>query len=1147
VAVDPRAVMRALKATTPVPASSGGYGQGAAPYSSLVSPQVASYQDWSMGRQYGASLPRDPAAFLNAMFAPLAPIQPVAIDPPADESGRPEPRRWEYTVGWNMPIGVPGSEGLKLTSFQNLRTVGQTYSVARACINLRIKEILGLDWDIKPTPAAEKRMRGSEAAHREFGKRRDALLRFFNRPDPYRYHSFQSWLSAALDDLFVIDALSVYLQPSRVKGKGVLGSNLAALSLISGETIRPLVDIKGNPPLPPNPAYQVYEYGVPRVDLLTALTGEDVADMGERLRGEYRGDQLLYLPYNPQTWTPYGFTPIEQAIVPVISGLQRQKYQLDYFAEGTVPAVYISVGDPNANANQCRELQDSLNALAGDPAWKHKIIVLPGGAHIDPQKPTSLADQFDEVVMCQVCMAFDVMPTELGIAPKVSTTMSPGAANQMAKMSQDVNQRKALKPLLEWLKASIFDYVIQEVCGCTDMEWSWAALEEGEDREALINEIKTLIMIGAMSIDEGRARLGLPPWGLPMTSDPLWATATAILPLGSVDPATGMPTGLNPTPPQAPASEAQAITAETPAQPQQQDTPQPSPSHAAAASAAPGGEAKPTPAANAASRTAVRTNNSASAAKSARLGEIDQLRRRLRKGRSIDDWQPRFLPAHLVDELRTDLSAGMPTANAIGKSRGRITGIAHVERRDAAITAATADVAAGLQQLADRQAAGGASPQFVDQAVALLREGMRHGLHVGARHALLDATPRASKQDDGDDSSGDDGYQYVDLPDGYSDYLDEAADADGEQQRGYLTGLLQDLLAGVGATGWLRSFTGRFSQYASQVRGAYNRGYGLTGLAAQPDALIVWHATSNRPCPLCAARDGHTFTEASLPGWPGDGGFGGPICEGGGNCRCYLEFVGSGDQSVSAPINPIATSGLAADQDALDVDQFFRRYQISQARAAFVAGLPDGARQRAQARDAARRQIADDMGIWPQDVTASQVAQQMFGTSTPTDAQRLALPASKTVIGEVVKSATEVTGDGHGHPDDTHHVYAYLARHYPAGVLEWVKQARWRGPVTVRLADIDMARRPGGARDESKVRAMATAIEDGTPPPQPVVLVQVPGQAQYKIADGWHRTLAFEHAGRDSIRAWIGTVDVQHGPWDEAMNQHKLNKAAAPV
>lgn len=521
-----------------------------------LSPLANQYNTWSgVGSSgYQNPLPRPAETFTNAAFGPLTPIKPMGINQPPEGFDRPEPRRWPYPVGWDMPIGQPGSEGFKLANFQTLRTLGNLYSVARSCIRLRINELRGMAWDITPTKEAEKYMRSDHAAHKDFNERRDEAIKFFKRPDT-DYHDFSSWFTAALEDVFVIDALSLYLQPTRGastkwgKGKGLLGSNLAHLCLIDGSTVRPLVDVYGATPQPPAIGYQVYEYGVPRVDLMTLITDEDREELGEKPAAEYRGDQLLYLPYNPQRWTPYGFTAIEGAIIPVMSGLRKQKWQMDYFAEGTIPRAFVAPGDVSMTPGQVAELQLALNAIAGDSAWHHKIMVLPPGSKVDPMVNTELADQFDEIVMTQVCMGFDVMPMELGISPKVSATQSSGAAHQMAKASESINQRKSLKPMMVWLKSCIFDKILQDVCGQSDMEWRWEALAEGEDEEALISMMITQVERGLLSIDEARIELGRQPWGLQMTSDPGILIGAGFVPLGAIDPVTGAPSPQQPAMP----------------------------------------------------------------------------------------------------------------------------------------------------------------------------------------------------------------------------------------------------------------------------------------------------------------------------------------------------------------------------------------------------------------------------------------------------------------------------------------------------------------------------------------------------------------------------------------------------------------------
>ena len=402
------------------------------PLGGSVSPLAAQYGQWTLGRTLqSTALPRDAVEFLTGAFGPLTPIQPVGIDTPPPDAERPEPRRWQYPVGWNMPIGMPGTEGLKLADFQTLRIYADIYSVARACIQLRKDEMLGIGWDIGPTADAAKNMRGDAAAMKDFGSRRAEALKFFSRPDP-AYNDFGSWFEAVLEDFLVIDALSLYIHPTRIKGKGLFGTEVAGLDLIDGSLVRPLLDLRGGPPSPPNPAYQVYGYGVPRVDLMTMLTGDDIKNMPKPVE-QYRGDQMLYLPRNPRSWTPYGQAPIERCVIPMLTGLRKQQYAMDFYQEGSIPGVYISPGDVNMTPNQIREVQDSLNAIAGDQAYKHKVLMLPANSKVQPQRPPELADQSDEIIMTQVCMAFSVMPMELGISPRVSATQSPGAANQMAK------------------------------------------------------------------------------------------------------------------------------------------------------------------------------------------------------------------------------------------------------------------------------------------------------------------------------------------------------------------------------------------------------------------------------------------------------------------------------------------------------------------------------------------------------------------------------------------------------------------------------------------------------------------------------------------------------------------------------------------
>lgn len=425
-------------------------------------------------------------------------------------------------------------------SFDQLKTLSERYSVARACIDLRQQEIRGLGWEITLTKEAAKAYQGSHSMMKDFGERAAEATKWFRRPDRGTW-TFTSFLNEMLEEIFVYDALCLIFRPKYgvqfgMGGRGLLGSNLDTMRLVPGPTIRPLVDLHGDPPEPPNPAYQQYLYGVPRSDYRTIMYNRDLDEYGltdEDVAAEYRSDMMLYAPYWPRRESPYGFPPVEKALLPIVSGLQKQEFQLDYFKEGSVPAVYISPGDPNITPTQIRELQDALNGIAGDPAFHLKVVVLPPGAKVEPQRPIDLSDSFDELVMEQVTMAFDVQPMEIGIIPNIGGGQQGPSASAIRFASQearDIKSRKSTKPLLQFI-CDIFNMILQDICGQGDMRFQFEGLADDEDKQAITELGVQQVQNGIASIDEVRDRLDLAPWGLQETSEPVVFTAQGPIPI----------------------------------------------------------------------------------------------------------------------------------------------------------------------------------------------------------------------------------------------------------------------------------------------------------------------------------------------------------------------------------------------------------------------------------------------------------------------------------------------------------------------------------------------------------------------------------------------------------------------------------------
>ena len=183
---------------------------------------------------------------------------------------------------------------------------------------------------------------------------------------------------------------------------------------------------------------------------------------------------------------------------------------------------------------QIKELQDALNGIAGDPAYHLKVIVLPPGSKVDPQRPVDLSDGFDLLVQTQVAMAFDVTPIELGILPNIGSGGAGGGANSSAvrfgaQEARDLKTRKSTKPLLMFL-CDIFNYVLQDICGQQDMQFAFEGLVDDEDKQQITSLGVEQVQNGISSIDEVRERLDMAPWGLQETSEPVVFTAQGPIP-----------------------------------------------------------------------------------------------------------------------------------------------------------------------------------------------------------------------------------------------------------------------------------------------------------------------------------------------------------------------------------------------------------------------------------------------------------------------------------------------------------------------------------------------------------------------------------------------------------------------------------------
>jgi hypothetical protein len=398
-------------------------------------------------------------------FGPSQPIQPLAPEVKG--------RNWDYPVGYNIRYTPRGGEAV---SFTQMRALADAFDILRLVIETRKDQMEKMEWTVRPIdPKAKNDSRINE------------LIDFLRFPDGE--HPWHTWLRAMLEDMFVIDALTIYPRLTR-------GGELYSLELYDGATIKRIIDADGRTPVPPSPAYQQVLHGVPAVD--------------------YSRDELIYRPRNFRTNRVYGYSAVEQIIVTVNIAIRRQLHQLQYYTEGSLPDLIFQV-PATWNPDQVKEFNDWFQGkLAGDTAERRKAQFVPAGVEPFDIKQSAMKDEYDEWLARVCCYAFSVSPL-----PFVKM-MNRGSAETQKEAALE----EGLYPVMNWVK-SVMDYIIWKYFGFNDLEFVFDEEEEIEPLvQAQMNDI--YIRNGTLAVDEVRADLGKDAIGAPNAV----YTAAGPVPLG---------------------------------------------------------------------------------------------------------------------------------------------------------------------------------------------------------------------------------------------------------------------------------------------------------------------------------------------------------------------------------------------------------------------------------------------------------------------------------------------------------------------------------------------------------------------------------------------------------------------------------------
>jgi hypothetical protein len=435
--------------------------------------------------------------YASTPFGSGNPLIPAAINN-VGEDGRPDPRKFEYPVAWNVFVTEQ-----RLVPWKVLRLAADQIDILRRCVEVLKSKVAGMDWDVTFSDSASElfskgsdknHVRAMQDARDEFGDEIARLRTFWQTPDRINGLGFKDWVNMVLEDLLVLDAIAIHPRPD-MKG------DLHSLVVLDATTIKPVLDEYGNRPMQPFPAYQQILYGFPRGEY--TATSDDASE-----DGNFTADDLIYLKRNHRTWTPYGYSPVERSLPVADIYIKRQQWLRAEFTDGVLPQVWLkSDGSFVATPEQLRAYEAILNDdLAGQTEQRHRARLLPAG--LEPVDNSGSSEKFNDTVdnylITSITGHFGVLPTEIGFSSKGGL----GASGHQDGEAEAAS-RIGAEPLVKWLEQQLSDISYKFLGMPRELVFKFQTGNEtdtGEGASRRDTEIKS----GQRTINEAKAELGLP-------------------------------------------------------------------------------------------------------------------------------------------------------------------------------------------------------------------------------------------------------------------------------------------------------------------------------------------------------------------------------------------------------------------------------------------------------------------------------------------------------------------------------------------------------------------------------------------------------------------------------------------------------------
>ena len=477
-------------------------------------------------------LSRDP--YDNDNFGPGNPLTPAALDPARADTGRPEPRGYQYDPSWNLRLN-----GDRHIPWQVLRDAAENVDIISGSIRTRKKHVRSQKWcwtvsadAIQAAYQADPR-RGQDDIAAElrdkYAPEIKRLTAFWT--NPWRGHlrgGLGSWLNMLQEEVITLDALAIY--PQRT-----VGGDVHSFRILDGSTIKPLLDHQGHTPQPPYPAFQQLLYGFPRGEFVATPATDDEGrvlldkDGHPQVDNPYPGDELFYWRETVRTFTPFGQSDVERALIAARLYLKRQGWMFAEYDDNSTPVTWLvpeGVDAEQVDARQRRNWEDSLNdELGGKTRARHRVKVAPPGfrPEMAPQVDERYKPEYDLHLIKLVAMQMGVTIAELGFTEAKGLGSSGYHEGQ-----EDVQDRVGRRPDTEMIAEIIEELSREYLDAPPELEFQFTGLES-EDEAAADQVAQARTSSGRTTLNEDRRRQGLPLYNFPEADMPMITTQRGVV------------------------------------------------------------------------------------------------------------------------------------------------------------------------------------------------------------------------------------------------------------------------------------------------------------------------------------------------------------------------------------------------------------------------------------------------------------------------------------------------------------------------------------------------------------------------------------------------------------------------------------------